>query len=443
MAAEEHAAAIAEVEARLDRAAEVMRGPSAGGKAELVRDLLRDCAERRKSLEDICMVVIVQEGGEAIFNKIAGELDRLEILQDQFMTWSASVGSASQPAGSYRGSPSGSHEGLGSWRADAGERGGASVSEAEPQLPPQLARQHSEATGALQTVASEAADPNGDAVRKERRRKEKKDLKRSKAPSDATEAFGADGFGVDGFGADGFGTDGFGADGFGVAAPQSMPGDLGSGGAGFGGWPKAGDGEAPAAASSVGASAWSVPKVETSGMGGWPAAGAEGDLSASRKLAAEAGQASLSGVGFDATAGLGGSFVDAWGQPRQPRPASRAGSDASLGGTGMSRRLGGAGNAFGGGGGGGGGRAQEVVHQPSPSVRSRTARSDRRGAAAAGRSEAARKGGSQCASLRICCPFADVKHDLDAFSASFVRAAALAAGVAPSRIRVHGIRPGA
>ncbi|CAE8603583.1 unnamed protein product, partial [Polarella glacialis] len=48
----------------------------------------------------------------------------------------------------------------------------------------------------------------------------------------------------------------------------------------------------------------------------------------------------------------------------------------------------------------------------------------------------------QRAVLRIQQPFEEVAGDLDGFTTQFVRAAAVATGVEPQRIRVRSIRPG-
>merc|ERR1712050_620777 len=57
----------------------------------MVSDMLRQCTEQRKALEDMAMAVIDQDGGEAAFNQITGKLDRLERLQDEFAAWVSSA----------------------------------------------------------------------------------------------------------------------------------------------------------------------------------------------------------------------------------------------------------------------------------------------------------------------------------------------------------------
>merc|ERR1712232_413469 len=99
-----------------DRAADVLKAPCTCSNLELVRELLVDGAERKKALEDICMEVIDQKGGELIFNRITGELDRLESLQERFRTWSTTSAASARgsPAAHLATSPHGLHLSLGS-----------------------------------------------------------------------------------------------------------------------------------------------------------------------------------------------------------------------------------------------------------------------------------------------------------------------------------------
>merc|ERR1712083_273865 len=81
----------------------------------MVSDMLRQCTEQRKALEDMAMAVIDQDGGEAAFNQITGKLDRLERLQDEFANW---VSGPTRPRNSPPASPAISH---GSGRAALGK----------------------------------------------------------------------------------------------------------------------------------------------------------------------------------------------------------------------------------------------------------------------------------------------------------------------------------
>merc|ERR1719410_470569 len=82
------------LEGDLDAIADAMRTPPHSEEQRvMVGDMLKECGDNRKKLEDMAMLVIdsEQEGGEETFNTITARLDRLERLQDEYQSWATSA----------------------------------------------------------------------------------------------------------------------------------------------------------------------------------------------------------------------------------------------------------------------------------------------------------------------------------------------------------------
>eukprot|EP00927_Polykrikos_kofoidii_P037220 TRINITY_DN31386_c0_g1_i1.p1 TRINITY_DN31386_c0_g1~~TRINITY_DN31386_c0_g1_i1.p1 ORF type:complete len:448 (+),score=87.91 TRINITY_DN31386_c0_g1_i1:228-1571(+) len=445
----EHDEAIRIMEAQLDLIAEAMREPATTeDQKEVVHDMLRECAEHRKQLEDIGEAVIEQEGEATTFNTITGQLDRLERLQETYQSWiQNSVGS---------GVPSAS--------------GGANASSSAPVRTqtrnafgaPASGEDSSAAAGNIATADTDfrgSAISSSDAGGREKKRKDKKDKRRTSESSDV--GFGSSGFGTIGFGggSDSFGGHAFGGSGdavtsAGVAeAGGSGPASRGFGGAG--GWPSAAGGDLEATVGS-GSAGWG-----TGGdLGGWPAASrshvedtqpppAEGTCSAGAfgnsfqddpgltvsSMGGFFGPPTGSAASLPPCGGHGGANGAASSPVHTRMPASApigatAHAQASplpsttrnAGAFGGINASGNAVDSFGGGAAGFGHTGTGSADGPSFSGPTT---------------------GSQFATMHIRCPFTDIEHDLDGFKAQFVRAASLAAGVPPHRIHIKGVRPGA
>eukprot|EP00928_Gymnodinium_smaydae_P098317 TRINITY_DN9116_c2_g1_i1.p1 TRINITY_DN9116_c2_g1~~TRINITY_DN9116_c2_g1_i1.p1 ORF type:complete len:437 (-),score=109.07 TRINITY_DN9116_c2_g1_i1:4-1314(-) len=434
-AGSDHAEAIQSMDRNLDLIAEAMRSPSPGDEEKaLVRDLLQDCLDRRKQLEDICTVVIDQEGGEVAFNQITGQLDRLELLQERAKTWGGGAGSVSQSSpgtASLSARPGGlDASGFGSLSgAGEGGFGGGGA-------PPPAVSSGAWASMPQGSPASAAQMVSSDAeLARKKEKKEKKEKKRR--GQDAADEFA-------GFGAPG-GLDGFG----GMAAGDSASGiglPLGSGGAssscagaagGFGGWPSSAaaldvsGGAGPSGGAAWGAGGPPASSCHSGGGEGWPADGGGGGAATGGGFGSSAG---FDGGAGGAGGGGGGDFDASWGQfgashGAGSTAAPAAGDSGAAWGVSASGALG------------------EGAAAPPPS----NSRHDAFGAfgedppALSGASRACFGSGegSRFATIHIRRPFAEVKGDLDSFSTQFVRATALALGVSPGRIRVTGIRPGA
>lgn len=412
----DHRDAIRRMENQLDVISETMRQPpSSNDQKSLVHDMLRECGEYRRQLEDMAGVVLDQEGGEAVFNQITNELDRFQRLQDGYDQWAASGHVGESPiAGAIHHVGGEGHLGH-----PTPEMSHAASSEGQYDADPKFSRQSSGVR---------------DLGKKEKKKKEKKEKK--KHSSDTVDEINFQAPNTDSFsrghppGTDSFShghtfphsSDDFQ---FPSAAGGGEPGHGGTG-SGFAGWPP-GDAEPPSAPGQI----WGGSAPDTA----WPSNGPR-DLpeaavfdqsvevwgSSTPVGSAVPAQHSFNPHGFSETSRGGPS----WGS-NASAPIGSASIPPPPVGTGGASSTASNFGPFG----------DDPV---GPSGLFGTAQSS--GEAGSVSKRHIGNTGGQHATLHIQRPFADIEHDIDAFKAQFVRATAQAAGVAPHRIRVSAVRPG-
>jgi len=261
----DHKETIQAMNSHLEMIRDMLNQPLGDGQKELVREVLQQCEDQRKQMQDIAGVVIEQPGGDIIFNEITHQLEQLDEMQQRFERWSSSGGSPPMPGASAHGDSGFGGGGFGT--DDFGQAPG-------PSPGPSFAHASSEGAG-----SDGRSDTRG-------RRKNKK---KKQSAGDANEEWpGAEGFGGDAAPA-----------GFGDFGHTSSGGSRGH----AGGWPGGGDHEADG---------WGAANAASGG--GWGNEGGGWGEGAAPAFSAHGFGDNTSGGGFGDAGGTFGAD-GGWGAP--------------------------------------------------------------------------------------------------------------------------------
>lgn len=383
------AATIQNMESQLDMIADMMRQTATEEQKGLVQDLIRECQENRKQMEALAFEVVEQDEGGDTFQRITHELDRLERMQERYTNWASAPPGSAPPVSPVSAVPTPSSTSAlppANTSHAFGSAGGDSA--VFPSSPgPSFAAGASSGEGAAPHLSSGNLSSSG---RSKRDKKGKKDKKRDAAANQSMDGFSS---GV--------------GDAWGGAAAN--PGD---GASGFdAGWPAGGD--SAGVSGGFGDTAAGSGGFGDSG-GGWPSS------------TADAG-GHTGGWGdppiTHGTSGGGDGWGDGWGaagaSAASPAPAAPT-STTSHAPPSSSPPLQ---NPF------------DSFREPAPSASTRSV-----GPPASSHSYAPSHG--PCATLHIRRPFSEIQDNVRGFEEQFIRAAALAAGVHPDRIKVRSVRAG-